>query len=139
MYILKCANQRFKPIVKYSSYAQHFNEHFKISFGRPRVDTCQMCDSLENRIATEQNAEVKNVLKLEKELHVRKAATFYDELRQDTAIAKNDSNTEVLTFDYQQNFPLPHIPAGDVFYKRQLGEYNFCVTSGKQGNLFLYV
>lgn len=36
--------------------------------------------------------------------------------------------------------PLPHIPCGDVFYKRQLWLYNFCVYSGKtsRAHFFMY-
>ncbi|KAL5239619.1 hypothetical protein ACI65C_007029 [Semiaphis heraclei] len=31
-------------------------------------------------------------------------------------IAKADEFVETLTFDFEQNFPLPHIPSGDVYY-----------------------
>lgn len=36
--------------------------------------------------------------------------------------------------------PLPHIPCGDVFYKRQIWSYNFCIFSAKtnQSYFFMY-
>lgn len=46
---------------------------------------------------------------------------------------------EVLAFDYQHNLPLPHIPCGDVFYKRQLWVYNLCITSGRSGKSYFFL
>lgn len=68
----------------------------------------------------------------EKLLHVSKAEVFYTDLRQRTDEAKVESNKiDVLAFDFQQNLPLPHIPCGDIFYKRQLWVYNFCIHSAR--------
>jgi len=50
-----------------------------------------------------------------------------------------ENKCEVLAFDYQQNMPLPHVPAGDVFYKRQLWVYNFCIFSGRTGKSYFYM
>lgn len=60
-------------------------------------------------------------------------------MKEKTQLAKTDETVDVLCFDYQQNLPLPHIPAGDVFYKRQLWQYNFCVYSGKTGLSTFYM
>jgi len=35
--------------------------------------------------------------------------------------------------------PLPNIPCGDVFYKRQIWVYNFCIYSGKTGKSYHYM
>lgn len=56
-----------------------------------------------------------------------------------TAEAKTNDTVEVISFDYQQNLPLPHIPAGEVFYKRQLWLYNFCIYSSKTGNSYYFM
>lgn len=53
--------------------------------------------------------------------------------------AKEHNEVELITFDYQQNMPLPHVPRGDVFYKRQLWTYNFCIHSGKTGQSFHFM
>lgn len=52
---------------------------------------------------------------------------------------QSNTNIEVLSFDYQQNMPLPHIPGGDVFYKRQLWVFNFCIYSAKTGRSYHYM
>lgn len=80
-----------------------------------------------------------NNIKLEKELHVRKADTFYDALRENTVLATSDPSVEVLCFDYQQNMPLPHVPAGDVFYKRQLWVFNFAIYAASTGKTTCYM
>lgn len=42
-------------------------------------------------------------------------------------LARNDPEVELLTFDYQQNAPLPKVPSGDAFYLRQLWMFNVCI------------
>lgn len=54
-------------------------------------------------------------------------------------LAKKDSETEVLVFDYQQNMPLPHLTSGDVFFKRQLWEYNFCIYASSKGKSYFFM
>lgn len=44
-----------------------------------------------------------------------------------------------MSFDFQQNMPLPHIPCGDVFFKRQLWCCNLCIYSGKTGHSYFYM
>lgn len=56
-----------------------------------------------------------------------------------SAEAKVNESMDVLSFDYQQNMPLPHIPTADVFYKRQLWSYNFCIHSAKTGKSYFFM
>ena len=44
---------------------------------------------------------------------IRTAEQFYSDLRCDTTISKQDSKVVMLTFDFQQSLPLPHVPVGD--------------------------
>ncbi|KAL5246209.1 hypothetical protein ACI65C_013617 [Semiaphis heraclei] len=133
-------NENIKPNLSYDFYRKYFLTNFKLSFGYPRSDTCQLCDKLHNLIKVETNEELKNKLKTEKQLHLSKAEVFYTELKQKTIESKDPNNKcEVLSFDYQQNMPLPHIPSGDVYYKRQLWVYNFCIHSGKTEKSYFYM
>ncbi|KAI4463263.1 dna-directed rna polymerases i ii and iii subunit rpabc2 [Holotrichia oblita] len=127
------------PKVSYDFYYRHFNYNYNISFGNPRSDTCQKCDKLENSIVAEEDLEAKSKLQQEKTLHLAKAEAFYTSLKEKSARAKNEKAVEVLCFDYQQNMPLPHTPSGDVFYKRQLWVYNFCVHSAKTSESKFYM
>jgi len=52
---------------------------------------------------------------------------------------ENDSTIDVLSFDFQQNMPLTHITSGDVFYKRQLWSYNFCIHSASTGKSYYFM
>ncbi|KAL5246297.1 hypothetical protein ACI65C_013705 [Semiaphis heraclei] len=93
--------EQVKPKLKYNYFANYFNTNFNISFAYPRSDTCQTCDNLKKIIDNENNAEEKANLKVEKQIHLRKAEVFYTYLRELTAQAKqNDSTVEVLSFDY---------------------------------------
>lgn len=53
--------------------------------------------------------------------------------------AKTNDEVEVISFDFQQNMPLPVIPIGDVFYKRQIWVYNFTICSTKTGKSYCYM
>lgn len=128
-----------KPRVTYDFYNRQFNLNHNLSFGHPKSDTCQKCDRLFNAIAAEENAETKIRLETEKRLHLQKSDVFYQKLREYTNLTHEDKSVDVLCFDYQQNLPLPHIPSGDVFYKRQLWEYNFCVHSAKKKEATFYM
>lgn len=86
-----------------------------MSFASPKSDTCQTCDRLQNLINAENNDLIKTNLLDKKKIHIDKAGIFYSDLNNMSKEAKTNPTLEVLTFDYQQNMPLPHIPSGDVF------------------------
>lgn len=109
-----------------------------LSFDYTCVDTCQTCDKLQSLISAEKNNELKNSGNWKK-LHVSKAEVFYVDIRQKSEEAKlENSEIDVISFDFQQNMPLPHIPCGDVFYKRQLWIYNSCIHSGRSGKNYFF-
>ena len=148
LYLEKYENEVFQALqrgeeanskVTYDFYNRIFLLNHNISFGTPRSDTCQTCDRLHNLMLAELDPENKKALQTKKHLHIRKSEMFYKKLKEVTALSKEDETTEVLCFDFQQNLPLPHVPAGDVFYKRQLWEYNFCIHSGKMGTSTFYM
>lgn len=128
-----------KPVVKYAYFSNYFASNFNISFAYPRSDTCQTCDELHKSIQNETNGEKKSSLNLEKEIHLRKAQVFYTHLKDLSANSKENESMDVLSFDFQQNMPLPHISSGDVFYKRQLWSYNFCIHSAKTGKSYFFI
>lgn len=138
-YQLLHENQNINPIVKYEYFRKFFTEHFKISFGKPKSDTCQKCDKLLHKIDAADTDEQKRALEVEKKMHIVKAETFYSDIKDKTALSKNDTSVEVLTFDFQQNLPLPISSSGEVFYKIQLWVYNFCIHVGSTGKSFFYV
>lgn len=79
-------------------------------------------------------------METEKLIHVSKAEVFYTDLRQKTDEAKAENNKiDFIAFDFQQNMPLLHIPCGDVFYKRQLWVYNFCIHSARSGKSYFFM
>jgi len=132
-------DQTVQPIVKYAYFANRFSTNFNIHFSNPRSDTCQKCDQLQNMIKSETNEDAINELKLEKEIHIRKEEVFYTDMKRFSTDAKLKDSAELLSFDYQQNMALPYVPAGDVFYKRQLWSYNFCIHSAKTKKSYFFM
>ena len=66
------------------------------------------------------NDSQKALLCRQKEDHLRRAENFYSSLRSNTSLAKENPHIKAITFDFQQNLPLLHIPVGEVFYMRQM-------------------
>ena len=113
-----------KPIVKDWLYRKIFNEDFNLSFGYPRSDTCQMCDELRLSIMSSTSESDREELSMQLAEHQLKASNGYQSLRNDTELARN-ADVHTITFDLQQNLPVPTLTHSSMFYLRQLWVYNF--------------
>lgn len=132
-------DENFKPVVKYEFFRKYFTENFNISFGKPKSDTCQKCDKLTKKIEGANTEEEKSTLEGEKVIHITKAETFYRDLRDKTELSKTNVHVEVITFDYQQNLPLPVSSSGEVFYKIQMWVFNFCIHVASTGKSYFFL
>ena len=115
------------PNIKYEYYLEYFKTNFNLSFGVPKTDTCATCDELNVKIDDEADPEKKQTLQDMKQAHIRESQQFYAEMRTCSAMAKENRNIACVSFDFEQNLPLPRIPTNDIFYLRQLWLYVFCV------------
>ena len=120
-----------KPQVKEWLYHKIFTEEFNIGFGYPRSDTCETCDLLKVVIDSAGHEEECTKLQTELATHHGKAAKGYESLRSDS---KNDESTLVLSFDLQQNLPVPILVHGSMLYLRQLWVYNFGIHECYSGS-----
>lgn len=121
--------QNPNTLITYRLYAEVFKKEFpKLSFRAPRSDTCRVCDEWQCKIkASKKDPELstnRNAL----ELHQRKAERAMELLKQDAASSQlPGSNQSVICIDLQQVMFVPTLVHSDMFYKRQLSCYNFCV------------
>lgn len=114
--------------VKYHYYRQYFHEHFELSFGRPQVDTCVVCEELKLKLKSPHlNDVAKRVAAAELLIHRRRAKKFYSSLKESEQKCQDSINTHATAIDYMQNLPLPHIPIQTIFYLRQLWVNVFCI------------
>ncbi|CAG9836385.1 unnamed protein product [Diabrotica balteata] len=88
-------NENMKAILKFEYYRNIFTENFKISFGKPN---CQKSNKLQNQINAADNDDQKRALETEKKLHITKAETFYQDMKEKTDLAKNDLQTHFQQF-----------------------------------------
>ena len=139
-YLRAQAGMEVKYKVSYDFYYRFFTTNFSnISFGKPRSDTCQKCDILEKKMLEAQTEEEKKSLRIQKDLHLRKAELFYSMLKEKTSLSKADETVETICFDFEQNMALPTIPSGDVFYSRQLWIYSFCIHVSSTHKSYFYM
>ena len=114
-----------QPRVKEWLYRKIFNEEYNIGFGYPRSDTCEKCDVLKVASDSAKTEDERSEIIAELATHHEKAAEGYSSLRADSYQSKTDPSTAVITFDLQQNLPVPTLTHGSMFYLRQLWVYNF--------------
>lgn len=69
----------------------------------------------------------------EHEMHLKTAAELREAMNNDLRLAREDENIETLTYDLQKTHPLPKLPTGIVYYKRQLNFYNLGIAVGSTG------
>ena len=112
------------PQVKEWLYRKIFNEEYNIGFGYPRSDTCEKCDSLKVAIDEAKTDEQRKPLQVELANHHEEAARGYQSLHADSERSKSDASLAVITFDLQQNLPVPTLTHGPMFYMRQLWVHN---------------
>ena len=125
--------------MKYHYYNKVFNENFNLSFGYPKTDTCGTCENFMVKLsALPDGSQEKLATQKMHEDHLRSAEKFYSGLRFDTEMAKQNSDIRTVTFDFQQNLPLPHLPVGDLFYMQQLWLYVFGVHSCGDNDVAMY-
>ena len=119
-----------------------FCTEYNIGFGQPRSDTCSKCDELKILLDTASEVNIREKACKDLEMHHRKAEKGYSVLRDESMAAKKSwsgkarsfdnthctvNATDMYTFDFEQNLPLPTLTHSDVFYCRQLWVYNFGV------------
>lgn len=139
-YLLVKGNKASKPLVKYDFYREYFLTHFNMTFGFPRSDTCAKCDALSTSISNETDTVVLQNLKMEHGLHLQKAETFRNFLKESKEKAKTSVTHTTISFDFQQNLPLPKLTVGAAFYSRQLWLHNMSIhcTSKKIGTMYVF-
>lgn len=125
--------------VKYWFYFRYFKDNFNYGFGRPRTDVCSVCSALDVKIKAERNQIEKKKLEVALKLHRYKAKAFYRRKGVCAEAAKNNPNIAVISFDFQQNIPCPHLSVSDVFYSRQLWLYNLGFHNLGQNKATMYM
>lgn len=124
--------------VSYKVYWSIFTTKFNIKFGLPRTDTCTMCDMFRQKIEASKDKQEEKKQEALKELHLRKAEAFYTLKRKWKQEARTNQAT-VISFDFMQNLPLPHIRTNTVFYARQLWYFVFGVHDFADDSASMYV
>lgn len=130
----RCSLQQ--PVASLSKYKRIVLDEYNIGFGHPKTDVCSRCTFLENQIASNVN-KAENEVALQ--VHKRRGKKFYELLK----AARNDKKTLAVSFDMEQNQPLPKTNVTETFYARQMWVYNLTFVihepSGQSNNnVFLY-
>ena len=113
-----------KPKISLYMYRNIFNTEFNLSFGLPRTDTCARCDTLDMALLSCGGEDEMNCLLEERRNHQEKGENGYESKRRDKECTKQSWNgktrtlgetstskdaIDMVTFDFQQNLPTPHL------------------------------
>lgn len=139
LYREHCQNLNLTSVTE-SIYRRTFNTKFNLHFHSPSTDTCAKCDAFKIKIlALEGNEEEKEQLKVQHEVHMRKAEAARNSLRQDTKKAKEDQSFYVMTFDLEKALPFPKLTTSVAYYKRNMYVYNLGCHEMSTDLGFMYV
>lgn len=137
--------------VSYESYRNIFNNHFNISFGYPRTDTCSYCDEhnikleclkieLKESHIVEEKSEIEvkvREIETQLKLHLKKSEKFYELKRKARKLSKKNNNYTAICMDFGRNLCVPNITSNDAYYKRQVSVFCFNVHNlGKNDSCF---
>lgn len=123
--------------VSYKFYRGVFKSDFpKLSFHRPRVDTCHTCDRL--NCESKQNNSDGTKAKAQLELHhrkVEKAMAYMKKENADSQLPGSDKCS--ISFDLQQVLFVPTLTHSDMFYLSQLSCYNLGIHLSDNNHAFM--
>lgn len=123
MYKTYC-NERDVIPVKEPIYRRTFNREFNLHFHQPHKDTCTKCDIYKNKIDKILDEEQKSTLKVEHELHLKKAESARENMSADAEKSKTDNAFYVFTFDLEKSLAFPKLTCQIAYYKRNCYLYN---------------
>lgn len=124
--------------VSYPYYTRYFRENFSLRFGRPQVDVCSTCETLNSKIKDQNlNETAKRVAVAELMVHKRRSKKFYAQLKKERE--SSSDGVLALSFDFMQNVQLPKTPVGEIFYYQQLTVSVFCIHNIKENTAKMYI
>lgn len=124
--------------ISYSYYTRYFRENFSLRFGRPQVDVCSTCETLNNKIKDHNlNETARRVAAAELMVHKRRSKKFYSQLKKERE--SSSDSVLALSFDFMQNVQLPKTPVGEIFYYQQLTISVFCIHNITNNTAKMYI
>ena len=121
----KKSEEQTQKLASISKFKRIFYMDFNLGFGNPRSDVCSFCTSLIEAVSCEKDPCEKQRKITELRVHRLRAKKFHQ------LIAEKKPGVINVTFDMQQNQPLPKLSIGEVFCARQVWLYN--LTFVRQG------
>lgn len=135
LYVEECRTQNIEP-KKLKYYYQVFNTKFNLHFKISDQDTCKLGDDLELKLKGADNEDIKKNLSAQKVLHLRKAESARECLRNDS---KKAAEAYIVTLDLQKALPFPKLTTSVACYKRNLYLYNLGIHSFNSNTGYMYV
>ncbi|KAK3915730.1 Lon protease-like protein, mitochondrial [Frankliniella fusca] len=125
------------PPVSLSTYTKQF-KLTGLKIHPPQTDGCDTCDALDISMKGAGD-DLQRSLKIEKEMHLRRAEKAYELKKKAKAAAKQDPTSRVLVMDLQQCLPTPHLKCKKIYYSRQLYVLNFTIYDCTTGLTHCYM
>ena len=135
---LTASGNGIQPVSNY--YYRYMFNKYNIGFEPPRMDTCNTCDLINNKIkGLSAGTDGDEIVRLQekKMVHLAESKDVQNILKQCKLI--DDPAVAALCFDLQQTLPTPKLSTGMQYYKRKLWCYNLCIHDIKTGKAVMYL
>lgn len=110
--------------VKIGFFFSIFNKDYNLSFKSPATDACSTCQCFESRLKNNMNRFRRQEIKRQYRVHKKRAQKFYRRLK------RPQPGHFTITADCGKGQPLPKVPDGAAYYKRQLTFNHLAVVEG---------
>lgn len=125
LYKTKCQEDGITPVSE-KVYRNVFCNEYNFSFHKPKKDTCQTCNTYNEKKKTGNITESDQAMYIE---HMKRKEQARTEKDADKKRAKNDKSLFVATFDLQAVLQTPCSNVSQTYYKRKLNSYNLTIYS----------
>ena len=127
LYKINRENEGASKIASLTSYRYIFNNEYSLSFHKPKKDRCTTCSVFDKNENKSEMDKIENAKHREEADEVRK---YRDAVKKE---AQEDCSVAAGTFDLEEVLPLPKSEDGDVYYYRQLNNYNLSIYGYHDG------
>lgn len=122
-------------------FREVFNKQFNLSFKRPNIDTCKVCDMLNLKLSDQNISFDEHQIQTKyKNDHDEDVTRTKMEFLYDIEKGKQShGKLQCLTFDLQKTLETPSLSVNEAYYMRKLWTYNLCIYDEVIQKGFMYI
>lgn len=132
---------REQTVLSKHMFRKVFNTQFNLSFKKPKIDTCKVCEILNMKTSSNDSSyEEQQIDHQSKIAHDDDVERVKLEFHNDIEKARaSNGQIQCLTFDLENTLETPSLSVNEAYYKRKLWTYNLCIYDEAVRKGYMYI